>query len=68
MLVTTAHRHPVHAEFGDDKTRYWYEIRATDGAFYSTVTGFLGHSPTNGQGSTKNSTAVSQGSGATVVF
>ena len=30
VLLTTAHRHPVHVELGDDKTRYWKELRATD--------------------------------------
>jgi hypothetical protein len=41
-LLTTAHRHPVHLEFGDDKTRYWKELWATDDVFYSTVAGFKG--------------------------
>ena len=42
VLLTTAHRHPVHVEFGDDKTRYWKELWATDDVFYSTVAGFKG--------------------------
>ena len=41
-LLTTAHRHPVHVELGDDKTRYWKELWATDDVFYSTVAGFKG--------------------------
>ena len=39
-FLTTAHLHPVHAEFGDDKTRHWNELWATDDVFYSTVAGF----------------------------
>ena len=42
MLLTTAHRHPVHAELGGDKSRHWNELWATDDVFYSTVAGFKG--------------------------
>jgi len=42
-LLTTAHRHPVHLEFGDDKARYWNELWATDDVFYFTVAGGSKH-------------------------
>ena len=42
-LLTTAHRHPVHLEFGDDTTRYWKELWATDDVFYFTVAGGSKH-------------------------
>lgn len=41
-LLTTQHRHPVHAQFGDDKAAYWADLWANDGVFYSTVSGFKG--------------------------
>jgi hypothetical protein len=41
-LLTTMHRHPVHAERGVDKTAYWQGLWDTDDVFYSTVSGFKG--------------------------
>lgn len=41
-LLTTAHRHPAHAERGVDKSIYWTELWSTDDVFYSTVAGFKG--------------------------
>jgi len=41
-VLTTKHRHPVHAEFDQDKAAYWAELWATDDVFYGTVAGFKG--------------------------
>ncbi len=41
-LLTTAHRHPVHAERGADRGAYWADLWSTDDVFYSTVAGFKG--------------------------
>ncbi|MDI1290260.1 MAG: AAA family ATPase, partial [bacterium] len=41
-LLTTAHRHPVHAERASDKDSYWADLWSTDDVFYSTVAGFKG--------------------------
>ncbi len=36
------HRHPVHVELGDDETRYWKQLWATDDVCYCIVAGFKG--------------------------
>jgi hypothetical protein len=40
-LLTTKHRHPVHAESAGDKAAYWEDFWGRD-VFYSTVAGFKG--------------------------
>lgn len=41
-LLTTCHRHPVHAELAADPYRYWDTLWSTDDIFYATVNGFKG--------------------------
>lgn len=41
-LLTTKHRHPVHAEYDTDKTAYWASLWDKDEVFYGTVAGFKG--------------------------
>lgn len=41
-LLTTRHRHPVHAEYDTDKSAYWSSLWNKDEVFYGTVAGFKG--------------------------
>jgi hypothetical protein len=41
-LLTTQHRHPVHAELVANRAAYWDLLWSTDDVFYATVMGFEG--------------------------